>query len=133
MSDGVSVIRYLLANNSPLIAVVPATRIRAGDLPLNTVLPAISVKQISGTERENIRRGSNVTVTDRIQITVLATTYVQQQQILKLAKTAADATYSTINTVMVDSITFQSTGPDFQDDDPVIFEKSFDVLIRYFL
>ena len=43
--SGVSIIRWLLANNVPVQAVIPATRIMAGVLPLNTVMPAIAVTQ----------------------------------------------------------------------------------------
>ena len=46
--SGVAVIVSLLKASAPILAIVPTTRIMAGDLPLNTVMPAIAVTQISG-------------------------------------------------------------------------------------
>lgn len=129
--SGVSVIRYTLANNAALIAVVPATKIMAGVLPLNIVFPAISIKQISGNTKKFIKQGSAQYVTERIQVTVLATTYAQQRSILTLIKTALPSVRATVNSVVVDSISQDFTGPDLYNDDPVIFEQSVDYFVNY--
>jgi hypothetical protein len=44
--SGVAVIRHLLATNSTLVAQVPAAKIMAGVIPLNSVLPAVSVTEV---------------------------------------------------------------------------------------
>lgn len=129
--SGVAVIRYLLANDATLTATVPATRIMAGILPINTTLPAISITQISGNRLEVIKHGSNEHITERIQVTVLATTYPQQKTILNLVKSALPATRGTVNSVVVDSIQQDFTGPDLYNDDPVIYEQSVDYFVKY--
>lgn len=129
--SGVSVIRYTLANNATLTATVPATRIMAGVLPINVTLPAISVSQISGIERKNIKQSSSELQIDRVQVTVLASTYAQQKSVLQLVKDALPSVRATVNSIEVDSITQDSTGPDFYSDDPIIYEQSIDYIVRY--
>lgn len=129
--SGVAVIRYLLANDATLTATVPSTRIMAGILPINTTLPAISITQISGSRLNVIKHGTNEHITDRVQVTVLATTYPQQKTILNLVKNALPATRGTVNSVVVDSIQQDFTGPDLYNDDPVIYEQSVDYFVKY--
>ena len=129
--SGVSVVRYLLANDSTLTVTVPAERIKAGILPINTTLPAISITQISGSRIDVIKHGSNEHVTERVQVTVLGTTYPQQKAILGLVKEALPATRGTVNSVVVDSIEQDFTGPDLYNDDPVIYEQSVDYFVKY--
>lgn len=129
--SGVAVIRYLLANNAPLTAVVAANKIKAGIVPINTALPAISIRQISGQEQASIKRGSNMLVTDRVQVTVLATTYPQQKSIIELIRSALPPTRGTVNSYAVDSITPEIDGPDLYDDSPVVYEQSIDYFVRF--
>ena len=129
--SGVSVIRYTLANNAPLIAVVAATKIMAGVLPLNIVFPAIVIRQISGSDLKFIKQTGSDYVTERVQITVLATTYTQQKAILALIKTALPSVRATVNGIVVDSIARDFTGPDLYNDDPVIYEQSVDYFVKY--
>lgn len=129
--SGVAVIRYMLANDATLTATVPATRIIAGILPINTTLPAISITQISGSRLEVIKHGSNEHVIDRVQVTVLATTYPQQKTTLGLVKSAIQSTRGSVNGVSVDSIKQDITGPDLYNDDPVIYEQSVDYFVKY--
>ena len=66
--SGVAIVRALLAAHAAVTAAVPAVRIFAGAIPLNTPLPAISITPISGSERNTVamneakqeRRGSLV-------------------------------------------------------------------------
>jgi hypothetical protein len=129
--SGVAVVRYLLANDATLTATVPGTRIMAGILPINTTLPAISITQISGGRLGVIKHGSNEHITDRVQVTVLATTYPQQKTILNLVKNALPSIRGTINSVVVDSIQQDFTGPDLYNDDPIIYEQSVDYFVKY--
>lgn len=129
--SGVAVIRYLLANNAPLTAVVAPNKIKAGIVPINTALPAISIRQISGQEQPLIKRGSNMLVTDRVQVTVLASTYPQQKSIIELIRSALPPTRGTVNSYAVDSITPDIDGPDLYSEDPVIYEQSVDYFVRF--
>jgi len=130
--SGVAVIRYMLTNNAPLIAVVTADKIKAGVVPINTALPAISIRQISGVEHELIKRGANQFVTERIQVSVLASTYPTQKSILNLIRSAVVSTRGTVNTFSVDSITHEGDGPDLYNDDPVIYEQSIDFMVMFY-
>jgi len=129
--SGVAIIRYLLANNAPLTAVVASSKIKAGIVPINTELPSVSIRQISGQEQSLIKRGSNMLVTERVQITVLAVTYPQQKSIIELIRSALPPTRGTVNSYAVDSITPDIDGPDLYDDSPIIYEQSIDYFVRF--
>lgn len=128
--SGVSVIRYLLSNNSPLVAVVPSSRIMAGLMPLDIALPAIGISQVSGVYREEISAQSEY-CSERIQVTVKAANYPQQKQIMVLIRAAITRTRGTINGVNVDCILRDSNGPDFRDDDAVIYMQAQDYFVKY--
>jgi hypothetical protein len=128
--SGVKVVRYLLANNAPLIAVVPATRIAAGVIPQGSALPAIEVSHLSGTWRSEISAQSGY-CTAHVQVTVLASTYAQQKQIMALIRTAVPRTRGTINSVNVDCILRDSDGPDFRNDEAGIYMQSQDFFVKY--
>ena len=129
--SGVAVVRYTLANNSALTAVVAASKIMAGVVPLNTVLPAISIRQISGNELATIRRTGNELVSERIQVSVLAPTYPQQKSILGLIVDALPSLRATVNGVVVDSIERGFYGPDMYAEEPVTYQQSIDYIVRY--
>lgn len=129
--SGVAIIRYLLANNASLIAVVPATRIMPGVMPIDTVLPAISVRQISGFDRSFLSRGIGDYHTERVQVTALATTYPQQKSIIALIKNALPATRGIVNGFYVDSIKPDIDGPDLYSENPVIYEQGTDFIVRF--
>jgi len=130
--SGVAILRYMLANNAPLTAIVSSNKIIAGVVPLNTALPAVSIRQISGQEYQTIKRGTNQLVTERIQVTALASTYPSQKSILNLIRTALPATWGTVNGFVVDSITPDIDGPDLYYDEPDIFEQSIDFIVRFY-
>lgn len=129
--SGVAVIYHLLSNDASLTAVVPAAKIKAGVVPVNTELPAISIRQISGTELSVIKRGLNQQVTERIQVTVNASTYTQQKEIIELTRDALPGTHGTVNSISVLSLTYESDGPDLEYENPQIFEQSMDYFVTY--
>lgn len=137
--SGVAVIRYLLANNASLTAVIPAVRIKAGRLPLNTVMPAISVTQISSVPFNLINTNeANKLYTDRVQVTVKfndpsATTpgtgYPGMRAAMTLLVPACPSQYGTVNGIKVHSIQPQFEGPDLEEDH--IHSCSFDFLVKW--
>lgn len=130
--SGISIIRYFLADDSLITASVPASRIKGGLMPINTQLPSISIRQISGQEHNVLNRGSNQLVTERIQITILATSYSQQKSIISLMRNAlANSVRGEVNGFDVDSIEYESDGPDLYTDNPAIYEQSIDYLVRF--
>lgn len=128
----VKVIRYLLANNAPLLALVPAAKIMAGAIPLNTVLPAIAVNHISTVERNSVAMNSaTVLATSRVQVTVQAKSYTEQKSILELVRKACPVSRAIVNGVVVDSILPDLAGPDLRDDEAGIFMQSRDFFVRF--
>lgn len=130
MSD-VKAIRYLLANNAPLIAVVPAAKIMAGVIPQGTALPAIAVGHVSTLRRHTIAASGTEHCTARVQVTVHASTYVSQKAVLTLVRAALVRTRGTINGVAVDSLLHDLDGPDFRNDEAGIFMGSVDYIITF--
>lgn len=129
--SGVAIARHLLANNATLTATVSADKIKPGLIPINTVLPAISIRQISGREHQVIKRGSNQLVSERIQITAQAKTYTDQKAIIALIRAALPGTHGSVNGFTVGSLTYESDGPDLEYENPVIFEQSLDYFVKY--
>jgi hypothetical protein len=137
----VAVIRYLLANNAPVLAVVPATRITAGDLPINTTMPAIAVTQISGMPRLTIAMTEpNRINTDRVQVSALfkgpagtpsGAGYPGVAALMVLVLAACPNQNGTINGVAVDSILPDIEGPDLQDDATNLFSRSRDFIVKW--
>lgn len=128
--SGVSAVRYLLANNSALVAVVPAAKIFVGVAPLNTVLPAICVTQVSGEQDLTVAMTeSGKLQADRVQVTVLTKAY--QTSISALVRAALPNQSGTVNSIKVDSILPAGEGPDLFDDAAVIYERSRDYLVRW--
>jgi len=130
--SGVAVVRYLLANNSGLTAVVPAARIMAGVLPVKTTMPAIAITQISGVQRNTVAMTETKRyVTERIQVTAFATTYATQKSIMNLIRAALPNTHATVNSIDCDSLLPDLEGPDVFDADSVIYEQSQDFVVRF--
>ena len=130
--SGVIAIRYLLANNVALTAVVPATKIMAGVIPIATVLPAIAVNHISTVERNTVAMTSaKVMATERVQVTVQTKSYSEQKSILELVRKACANRRASINSIAVDSILPEGAGPDLRDDDLGIFLQSRDFFVKF--
>jgi hypothetical protein len=132
--SGVIAIRALLANNANLLAVVPATKIMAGVIPIETVLPAIAVSHISTVERNTVSMADvGVMATERVQVTVQAKTYLDQKSILELVRKACPNTRGTVNGIAVDSILPELAGPDLRDDEvePPLFIQSRDFIVKF--
>jgi hypothetical protein len=131
MSD-VTAIKHILHSNAALLAVVPAAKIMGGDIPQGTVLPAIGISSISTVARHAVAETATELCTSRVQVTVMAKTYVQQKQIIKLVRAGVPRSRGTINGVIVDSILKDIKGPDFRNDDEGIYMQSQDFIVKYY-
>jgi len=139
--SGVYVIRDLLANSAAVTAVVPATRIMTGDLPLNTVMPAIAVTQISSVPMNLLKINDSPKMhTDRVQVSVLfkgsegtpsGAGYEGVKALLKLVLAACPSQRGTVNGIAVDSITPDTEGPDLSDDATALYSQSRDFIVRW--
>jgi hypothetical protein len=124
-------VSHLLENDASLIAVVPAARQFGGLIPQGTALPALAITSVSTVRRQEVN-ADNFCI-ERVQVTVHAATYPQQKQVLALVRAALPRRPGTVNTVKVDSILTDTTGPDFRNDsvDPPIFMGEQDFMVRY--
>jgi hypothetical protein len=130
--SGVAIIRYLLANNANLIAVVPAARIMSGVIPINSALPAISVMQISGVQHNMLGMASTTRlIKERAQITVMCADYPATKSIFSLIKSALPVSGGTVNGFACDSVIPESQGPDFYDQETNIYMQSYDYIVNY--
>lgn len=139
--SGVKTIRYLLANDAPVTAVVPASRIMAGNLPIDTVLPAIAIEKISSIPRLTLAMTEgNRLHTDRVQVTAIfkgpqgnpaGTGYPGIRALLDLILTACPNQKGTVNGVTVDSILPDDEGPDLQDDASAVYSGSRDFIVKW--
>lgn len=137
--SGISVIRYLLANNAPVLAVVTATNIKVGDLPVGTVLPAIGIKQIDSVPFNMLRINETLKVhTDRVQVTAIlkdltasGTGWSGLSALLKLVLAACPSQRGTVNSISVDSITPDIEGPDLPIPEIQAVSRSRDFLVRW--
>lgn len=129
--SGVAIVRYLLANNAGVTAQVGASKIKAGDLPLNIVAPAISVKQSGGTQRKTVAMASaKEQWTDKVQVEITGLTYPSVKTILRLVLDALPLSRGTINSYDCDSILAAATGPDLYDSATGLYSQiqDFDVV-----
>ena len=128
--SGTAVVKALLSANAALIAQVPAARIFVGDVPLNTTLPAISVKMVSGVQRNTIAMTETKTVVERVQVTLLTKT-ATQGPIWPLIRAALPVSRGTVSTFEVDSILPEMAGPDMFDQIAIIYQQSVDFMVRF--
>ena len=130
--SGVAAVRYTLANAAAVIAQVPAARIFAGNVPLNAAVPAIGISQVSGGERTTVSMAEASRFrTDRVQVTVYAATYATKVSILELVRTALSPVRGTVGSVDVDSILPDSEGPDIDDEEARVYERSRDFMVSW--
>lgn len=139
--SGVAVIRHLLANHAALTAIVPATRIVAGELNLNTVLPAIGVTQIYSDPQNLLRTNeANKIHVTAVQVTWLVkdadatpagTGYVGLRQLGPLVLAACPSQRGTVNGIAVDSIVPGGEGPDIFDAELGAYSCTRDFIVRW--
>lgn len=114
--NGVAAIRSLLVANGALTALVPAARISAGDLPQDVSLPAISIDHISGVDRNIPAPGATRHVTDRVQVSVLAASYVSLKSVQAAVKAACADEMPTVSGISAVVVHTEGQGPDFRDE-----------------
>lgn len=129
--SGVLIMRYLLTNNANLIAAVPASRIMAGVVPINTPFPAISITQVTGSQKNFVNAPGNFQK-ERIQVTVETKLYPQAKEIISLIRNAFPG-YSrgSVNGFNCDSVFPDVVGPDLEDTETGIFSQSHDFIVRW--
>jgi hypothetical protein len=131
MSD-VIVMRHLLVESGPLIAVIPANKIFAGQIPQNTPLPAIAINSISNVEQKKVQdHGDWVLMTSRTQVTVVANSYVQQKALIQLIGLAVKGGPRVVAGIPVKNVLRDIVGPDQRDDAVGMFIQTRDFRVIY--
>lgn len=139
--SGVAVIRYLLATDARVLAIIPSRQVVAGDIPLGTPFPSIEVVKISGTPRLTVSmREPNRMQTDRIQVSALFKTaaaspagagYPGLDAMMKLLPAVCSNRRGTINGIDVDSILPDIEGPDLPDDVIGFISRTRDFIVKW--
>lgn len=129
--NGVAALLQVLGADAALTALVPAARIMAGILPLDTALPAISVTLVSSVDRKVISAGALRHVRQRVQATVLASGYPEQQAVMAAMRRAAADSFPTVPGISRVTIHTESTGPDFMDRPAALYAGSQDFRVTY--
>ena len=130
--SGVAIARALMVANSTLLATVPAARVISGVVPVGTAMPAISVSEVSATQRLIVAMNASAyLVTERVQITAMAASYAQMKAVLALIRAALPLSRGTVGTFACDSVLFDSEGPDFYDADALLHMGSVDYIVRF--
>lgn len=131
--SGVSIVRAILANHAPLLALVPKERIIAGQVQQGTALPAVSIAEVSNyvkdTSVRRLRRSE--LVVSRVQVTVLAANYASLKAILLACKGSPGMHTGIINGYQVNSAVPVSVGPEMPVGDDKIYEQSRDFVVTF--
>lgn len=130
MTIGVNIVGALLRANAPVLAVVPIELIKAGSLPENAVLPALLLRTVSSTERQHLVRGSTPRTVDRVAVTVRASSWREQVQVMQLVKTACAGLTGDIGGGVRVSILTAGLGPDVRGP-ANSFEQTQDFRVSY--
>jgi hypothetical protein len=130
--SAIKVIRALLIAHAPVLALVPAARIVAGNVPQGTPLPAIGLTEISRVELPTVSLGQRaVQVTARVQVTVHASAYPEQKAVLQAARLGSGAHTGTVAGVTVRSVMRDVVGPDMTDDDAGVYQQARDFKVVF--
>lgn len=128
--SGVVAVRTALVADAALLALVPATRIVTGPLPQEMALPAISLRSVSTVDLNIPNPGSTRFVTERVQVTIVASTEPERRQVkAAVKKAAADQVELSVSGLTHVSIHTDSAGPDIEGDSG--WQASQDFRVKY--
>jgi hypothetical protein len=109
---GVDIVGALLRAYEPLLVIVPEARIKGGALPEAENLPALLLRTVSSVDRQPLKRGPLVRVTDRVSVTVRAASYRDQKAVIKLVRTCCAGWLGSMERAERISILTAGLGPD---------------------
>lgn len=120
--DGVASVRSVLVADGSVTSLVPTTRIIADDvLPQGTVIPAILIRLISGTDRNIPNQPSTIHVRQRVQVEIHAATNPSRQAIKRAVREAVRANrFPTVSGLTFVTIHTEAEGPNFYNEDPFV-------------
>lgn len=109
---GAHIIGEMLRADSQVTEKVVMASIKAGILPDGVTLPALLVRLVSSIDAQPLKRGATVRIRDRIAVTVRASSYAEQVEIIKRVKKACAGKAGTFADLSSIAILTDSTGPD---------------------
>lgn len=86
--SGTDLIDALLRKSEPLIAAVPADRIKGGSLAPDILLNTLLIREVTSVDRQQLKQGSIVRTVGRISVTVRAKSWRDQRAIIRLVRAA---------------------------------------------
>ncbi|MBB2485406.1 DUF3168 domain-containing protein [Mitsuaria sp. WAJ17] len=123
-------IRALLMQDVAVTALV-GDRCYPGELPEGCALPAVVLDHISTLDLETIGAGSYGLCQSRIEVKVLASSYVQQKSLTAAVLAACRYQRGVIAGVRVAKVARALTGPDLRDSDRGVFYQSTDFHVTF--
>jgi hypothetical protein len=126
------IIRALLVANAPVLALVPAVSIVAGELPQGTVLPAIGISEVSTVPIARMDAYAAYELVEaRVQVTLIATTAPSRELIRNAVRKACNYQRGSIAGATVVSVRRIGNGPDFNDPDTGFYMQTVDYSVIY--
>ena len=122
------VIYNLLSTDTALLTVVPKTRIYAGVIPLDAILPAICYNLVSSRNHTTIGL-TTMKSRSRVQITLAAKSYPSVKTLAPLVDNACNNKRGTFNGIVTDSVIMDDIGADFRDDETGVYYSTLDFAI----
>jgi hypothetical protein len=130
--SGVKAVNYLLSIHVDVLAIVAAARVISGTAPQGIALPALVVQEVSSVERLTVSMGeAKKHMTERVQVTIHATTYDQQKQLLAAVRKACQNRCADTDGVDVLSVKPGGTGPDGFDPPTLDYQQTTDFLVEW--
>lgn len=131
--SGPEIVRFVLAADNGLTALVPASRIIADEaLEQGTVLPAILLRQISGVDRKPLTLGANVMTRKRVQIEIHAADAVSRKAVKEAIRTACLRNpFPAVSGFLNVTLHTEGEGPDFFVEATSVRIGEQDVMVTY--
>lgn len=127
---GVDIVGALLLADAPVTARVAPIDIKAGRLPDTVSIPSLLVRLTSNVERLQLKRVGKILMTDRISVTVRASSYIDQTEIIQLVKDACAGKTGSVGGGESVSVLSAGTGPDLPGPGDT-FEQTTDFRVSY--
>jgi len=131
--SGVLILRKVMLSVSGITDLVPATRLVAGDLPINVVFPAISLTDISSSGDSRVS-GSTMDVieTERVQVYLFAKTFAELKGLTKVVRRSVPLSKGVAyDGCVCQSVSYGGTGPYMRDLAYDLHMQSIDYMVTY--
>lgn len=128
--EGSDIIGALLRDDSALLEIVPAERIKAGLLPDGIGLPALLVNGVSSVDRQPLKRGPLVRCTDRVSVTVRAKSHAERKIVIAAVRRICAGRIGDLAGALRVSILTAGKGPDINGP-ASSFEKTQDFRVSW--